>query len=580
MRSFYSLLNRFRRDQRGNIAVIFGIACIPLISAVGCAIDYSEATRMKAKLQSAADAAAVASISQQSPGWLAASNMTSNGEVTVAETAATNIFNGNITGANNTLFTLNAKQTTATVTKTGPNLTSTVTFSANVPVTFMKVVGFSQLTVSGSSSASATLPLYIDFYVALDVSASMGLPSTSSPNGGEAKRLQSISPDNYVQYPSGCTLACHFAQPPLNNLKSGACIDPSPNTPTGATPTQKYPTGNYCLGYDISRVSQSAYALLLSNNGGKLPTYKYTPKTAPAPPAVQVAQPAAFYSVNPLAPNDPILTPVTSCPTAGTDACIQLRLDAVGVALNATQAVNGVDGLFATAINPLYAQVPQQFRIGLYPFITAMDTNYAPLTYSINASSTTPGTINYAAQNLAMELDTNSNSNLGSGGTHIDVALHTLNGVITSVGDGSSPTSTQPYIFLITDGAQDPQSKGVPNGNWSGSNHAVTLGDASNTYPNICTTIKNRGIMISVLNIPYQPINPVNASFANDEDDYANNNILGPPGPGIQKSLDNCASPPDSQGVGYSYTANTPTDITNALKAMFQHALMTAHITH
>ena len=191
MRSFSSLLNRFRRDQRGNIAVIFGIACVPLISAVGCAIDYSEATRMKAKLQSAADAAAVASISQQSPGWLAAANMTGNGEVTAAETAATNIFTGNITGANNTLFTLNAKQTTATVMKTGPNLTATVTFSANVPVTFMKVVGFSQLTVTGSSSASATLPLYIDFYVALDVSGSMGLPSTA----GEAQRLQWASPE-------------------------------------------------------------------------------------------------------------------------------------------------------------------------------------------------------------------------------------------------------------------------------------------------------------------------------------------------------------------------------------------------
>ena len=59
MRSFSSLMNRFRRDQRGNIAVIFAIAAIPLISAVGCAIDYSEATRIKAKLQSAADAAAV-----------------------------------------------------------------------------------------------------------------------------------------------------------------------------------------------------------------------------------------------------------------------------------------------------------------------------------------------------------------------------------------------------------------------------------------------------------------------------------------------------------------------------------------
>src|SRR5271154_5777877 len=109
MRSFFSLLNRFRRDRRGNIAVIFGIACVPLISAVGCAIDYSEATRMKAKLQSAAEAAggaAVASISQQSPGWIAASNLTANGEVTVAETAAMNIFTGNTLGATNTLYTL------------------------------------------------------------------------------------------------------------------------------------------------------------------------------------------------------------------------------------------------------------------------------------------------------------------------------------------------------------------------------------------------------------------------------------------------------------------------------------------
>ena len=68
MRSFLSLMNRFRRDQRGNLAVIFAVATVPLISAIGVAIDYSEATRIKAKLQSAADAAAVAAISQQSTG--------------------------------------------------------------------------------------------------------------------------------------------------------------------------------------------------------------------------------------------------------------------------------------------------------------------------------------------------------------------------------------------------------------------------------------------------------------------------------------------------------------------------------
>ena len=73
--------------------------------------------------------------------------------------------------------------------------------------------------------------------------------------------------------------------------------------------------------------------------------------------------------------------------------------------------------------------------------------------------------------------------NLGSGGTHIDKALHSVNALITSVGDGSSSNNTLPFVFLVTDGAQDPQMKGTPNGGWSGSNHAVTLTDSGNSYP-------------------------------------------------------------------------------------------------
>jgi Flp pilus assembly protein TadG len=587
MHIFSGLMKRFRTDQRGNIAVIFGIAVIPIISAVGVAVDYSEASRMKAKLQSAADAAAVASISQNSQGWLAASQMTGNGAVTTAQTDAMNIFYGNVytvykQAASNNLFSLNTSLTNATVTKTGAGLTSTVKFNATVPTTFMNVVGFNSLVVQGSSSASASLPLYLDFYVALDVSGSMGLPSTTTPNGGDAKRMQTINPDNWVQYRTGCTLACHFAP------QKSACVDPPVTAPAAPPPnpattvtsyTQQYNTNNYCMGYIYSRVSQSALSTLLnatpSQLGGSGPP---VPKQVPGLPVAMLPTlnnsmtgPNSFITGN-SASTTWSLPAVTSCPTAGTDACIQLRLDAVGVALNATQAVNGIDGLFATAVNPQYMQVPQQFRIGLYPFITKMDTNYAPLTSTINANPNTPGTINYQAQNLAQELDTNMNTALGSGGTHIDVGLNSLNTLITSVGTGSNSNNTLPYIFLITDGAQDPQSKGVPNGNWSGSNHAVTLGDISNQFPNICTTIKGRGIVISVLYIPYQTINPVNASFANDEDDFANNNINGPPG--ISTALTNCASP------GFMYTANTPGDITTSLQAMFKHALMTAHLTN
>ena len=80
-------------------------------------------------------------------------------------------------------------------------------------------------------------------------------------------------------------------------------------------------------------------------------------------------------------------------------------------------------------------------------------------------------------------------------------------------------TSTLPYVFLVTDGAQDNQYKDVPNGGWHGSNHATVLNDTTVTYKTICATLKSRGIIVSVLNIPYQTINPVNTSFAGNEDD-------------------------------------------------------------
>jgi Flp pilus assembly protein TadG len=521
MRALLRQFIRFRSDKSANIAVLFGIACVPLTSAVGCAVDYSMATRMRAKLQSAADGAAVASISQKSPGFVAASAMAGDGSVTAGVTDANNVFDGNMSGVGG--YTLQNR--TSTVTKTGIQLASVVTFSAQVPTSFMRVVGFQNVTVTGTSKASAALPPYLDFYLLLDVSGSMGLPSTTA----EAVRMQNINPDNFRQYPTGCTLACHFA--PQNS----ACTDSG---------TQGYPTNNYCLGYAISRVSQSGYAALLSNTTVNS-TY---PAGKKLPSSIVSGLPNSLYNN---------LSTVTKCPTAGTDSCIQLRLDAVGFALNATQAANGVSGLFETANNSM--KVTNQFRIGLYPFIRYLYSSYFPLTSSISPSSP----INDAAANLASLLDTNMDSNLGSGGTHIDTAITSMNTAITSVGTGAASNNTQPFVFLVTDGAQDPQVKGTPNGSWSGSNHATTID------PTVCSQLKSRGITISVLYIPYQTINPVNTSFAGDEDDYANWNI-----PNIPASLQGCAS------SGFFYTANTPADITDALNAMFKRALMTAHITN
>jgi Flp pilus assembly protein TadG len=521
------VLSRFRRDKRGNVAIIFTVAAIPLISAIGCAVDYSLATRMKAKLQSAADAASIAALSQKSPGFLAASVMTGNGSVTAGVTDANNVFDANMTGITGYQNLVR----TSTVTKTGIKLAASVTFTADVPVTFLKVIGYQKLSVTGLSSSAATLPPYLDFYLTLDTSGSMGLASTPA----EQTRLSQVNPDNYRQYPTGCVFACHFEP------KNSACTNSG---------TQGYPTNNACLGYAISRVSQTGYKNLLENTtvSSTYPAGKRFKSNT-----IRDGLPDSLYTN---------LTTVSSCDTAGTDSCIQLRADAVGYAVNQ---------LFITANASM--KVTNQFRIGLYPFIRYLYA-YFPLTSTINGSPTSPGTINYAAAKLATQLDTNTNASLGSGGTHITTALTSVNSLISggsgTVGDGSTPTTPQPYVFLVTDGAQNNQVKGVPNGSWSGSNHATTIDNqgALSTVTQ-CETLKGRGVIVSVLYIPYQKIDPVNTSFAGNEGTYANNNIAY-----IPASLQKCASP------GFFYTASSPAEITAALNAMFNHALQTAHITN
>ena len=54
------LLSRFLKNQRGGVAPMFALCIIPLIGFVGAAVDYSHANSLKAKLQAALDATALA----------------------------------------------------------------------------------------------------------------------------------------------------------------------------------------------------------------------------------------------------------------------------------------------------------------------------------------------------------------------------------------------------------------------------------------------------------------------------------------------------------------------------------------
>ncbi|CAL75807.1 conserved hypothetical protein [Bradyrhizobium sp. ORS 278] len=180
---YLSLLSRFRRNDSGNIAVIFAIALLPILAFIGSAIDYSMAVRAKAKLSASIDAALLAAT-----GYTAMRGSSSD-----AKTAATNMFNGQMSAHKLTSNSLSIDITDSVSART-------VTGSATVVVktSFMYMFGYPTMTVSASSSASASFPTYMDFYVLVDNSPSQGLGATTA----DMTTLQNATTDT-------CAFACH-----------------------------------------------------------------------------------------------------------------------------------------------------------------------------------------------------------------------------------------------------------------------------------------------------------------------------------------------------------------------------------
>ena len=122
-------LEAFRVARGGNVAVIFGLALVPMVGAVGAGIDYSRANSTKSHLQAAADSAAL----------FAATGSYSSDSQRV--TAGVNAFNANY----------QAQFGTASPTVTVANGTVTATASASVPTTILGAVGITTLAVNVTS---------------------------------------------------------------------------------------------------------------------------------------------------------------------------------------------------------------------------------------------------------------------------------------------------------------------------------------------------------------------------------------------------------------------------------------------
>ncbi len=266
----WAKLNRtasaFRRANAGNVAVTFALASLPIIGTVGFAVDYSHANSVKVAMQAALDSTALM-LSKD------AATVTSS----ALQTEALNYFQALFTRPEATNITISASYTTTGGSKV------VVNGSANVPTTFLGVIGYNNIPVYGSST-SAWGSSRLRVALVLDNTGSMQddgkIAALKSATHGLLTQLQNAAGSNgdvYVSIipfsrdvsvdPSSNSSASwidwtDWAAPPANSMPSMS-VGPGDNcpysnnsngftcspTPTSTSTTSRIPSSGTYSGY-------------------------------------------------------------------------------------------------------------------------------------------------------------------------------------------------------------------------------------------------------------------------------------------------------------------------------------------
>jgi Flp pilus assembly protein TadG len=191
----------FGRSRSGNVGLMFGIAVIPLMAAIGTAIDYARIADARTRLNGAADAATLQALAKNA-----------NPFVTTPTPAQVEQYF-------NTLASLvkSAKMSSvqAVITPSVTKMSVTLNYTGQVATVFGSLVGTTSVTISGTSTAQTSAPPYINFYLLLDNSPSMGLGATPADINNLILYTASQKPTVAPNVKTGsiaranCAFACH-----------------------------------------------------------------------------------------------------------------------------------------------------------------------------------------------------------------------------------------------------------------------------------------------------------------------------------------------------------------------------------
>lgn len=153
-------------DKRGNVAVIFALALLPILSATGAAVDITRALQVKARLSSALDAAG-----------LAAGKKIDSDDATIIATAQA-YFDAN--------YPAEALGVPGTLLVDISQNTIQLRVSADVDTTIMRIMGFDEITVAAKTEISRAI-------TGLEVA--LALDNTGSMDGTKLANLKTASHD-------------------------------------------------------------------------------------------------------------------------------------------------------------------------------------------------------------------------------------------------------------------------------------------------------------------------------------------------------------------------------------------------
>lgn len=190
------------RDKAANVSVTFALAMLPLLLGLGMSLDYGAATKKRARMNAAADAAALAAVT---PSSMSQTTL-------VAKQASIDFFNAQVS----TIPGLTYDQSNLSVTVADSIVGNarqrdvTVSYNAASNNSVGGILRMATIAIGGSASASSTVTPNIDFYLMLDTSPSMAIAATQA---GIDKMVS-----NTTNQGGGCAFACHETAPALDGL--------------------------------------------------------------------------------------------------------------------------------------------------------------------------------------------------------------------------------------------------------------------------------------------------------------------------------------------------------------------------